>query len=74
MSTPEAIDRLALPTSGDRKEMAAATAKAGIFALDVALSIIEAPTNDITAARRLHYVAARCNDLTEQLTQQAREA
>ena len=50
-----------------------ATAQAGIFALDVALSIVEAPTKDLTAARRLHFVADRCNELTKQLAEQAKE-
>jgi len=71
LSTPETLDRLALPVGGDQKAMAAATTQAGLFALDVALSIVEAPTNEITAARRLYYVAERCNDLTTQLTQRA---
>jgi hypothetical protein len=67
VSNPETLDRLALPLGGTGLEQAAATTQAGVFALDVALSIVEAPTNDITAARRLHYVAERCNDLTDQL-------
>ena len=71
LSTPETLDRLALPLNSDQKEVAAATTQAGIFALDVALSIIEAPTKESTAARRLHFVADRCNALTEQLGEQA---
>ncbi len=74
MSTPETLDRLALPLSSDRKEVAAATTQAGIFALDVALSIVEAPTKDLTAARRLNFVAGRCDDLTKQLAEQASES
>lgn len=73
MSTPESLDRLALPASGDQKKVAAATTKAGIFALDVVLSIAEAPTNAAVAARRLQYVGDRCNDLNEQLIQQTSE-
>jgi hypothetical protein len=71
VSTPETLDRLALPLGGTRQERAAATTQAGIFALDVALSIIEAPTNDAVAAKRLQFVAERCNDLTEQLAANA---
>jgi hypothetical protein len=71
MSRLETLDHLALPLSSDRKEVA--TAQAGIFALDVALSIVEAPTKDLTAARRLRFVADRCNELTKQLAEQARE-
>ena len=71
MSRLETLDHLALLLSSDRKEVA--TAQAGIFALDVALSIVEAPTKDLTAARRLHFVADRCNELTKQLAEQARE-
>jgi len=71
VSTSETLDRLALPLGGTQQEQAAATTQAGIFALDVALSIIEAPTNDAVAAKRLRYVAERCNDLTGQLAEQA---
>lgn len=70
MSTPETLDRLALPIGGTKQEQAAATTQAGIFALDVALSIVEAPTDEITAAKRLHYVAERCNELTVELIEQ----
>jgi hypothetical protein len=73
LSTPETLDRLALPTGGDQKEVAAATTQAGIFALDVALSIVEAPTDETTAARRLSFVAERCDELAGQLIQQASE-
>jgi|APSaa5957512535_1039671.scaffolds.fasta_scaffold230260_2 hypothetical protein len=73
LSTPETLDRLALPAGSDQKEMTAATMQAGIFALDVALSIVEAPTDETTAARRLQYVAGRCDDLTGQLIGQAGE-
>jgi hypothetical protein len=69
VSTPETLDRLALPLGGTQQEQTAATTQAGIFALDVALSIIEAPTDDGVAAKRLHFVAERCNDLTEQLAE-----
>jgi hypothetical protein len=65
------LDRLNLPLGGTRQERAAATTQAGIFALDIALSIIEAPTDDAIAARRLHFVAERCDDLTEQLAANA---
>jgi hypothetical protein len=74
MSTPETLDRLAPPLSSDRKEVAAATAQAGIFALNVTLSIVEAPTKSMTAARRLHFVADRCNKLTKQLIEQASDS
>jgi hypothetical protein len=74
MSTPETLDRLAPPLSSDRKEVAAATAQAGIFALNVTLSIVEAPTKNMTAARRLHFVADRCNKLTKQLIEQASDS
>ncbi len=74
MSKPETLDRLALPLGGSRQEQAVATTQAGIFALDVALSIIEAPTDEATAARRLHYVAGRCDDLTKQLAEQIDES
>jgi len=74
LSTPETLDRLALPLTSDRKEVAAATTQAGIFALDVTLSIVEAPTKDLTAAQRLHFVAGRCNDLTKHLAEQAGES
>jgi hypothetical protein len=67
VSNPETLDRLSLPLGGTELEQAAATTQAGVFALDVALSIVEAPTNDITAARRLHYVAGRCDVLTSEL-------
>ena len=72
MSTPETLDRLAPPLSSDRKE--AAAAQAGIFALNVTLSIVEAPTKHLTAARRLHFVADRCTKLTTQLIEQAGES
>lgn len=71
MSATDSLDRLALPSGNDQKEVAAATTQAGIFALDVALSIIEAPTNETTAARRMRYVAERCDGLTGQLIAQA---
>jgi hypothetical protein len=74
MSTPETLDRLAPPLSSDRKKVAAATAQAGIFALNVTLSIVEAPTKNMTAARRLHFVADRCNKLTKQLIEQASDS
>ncbi|MFP6772794.1 MAG: hypothetical protein VCE74_10735 [Alphaproteobacteria bacterium] len=74
MSTAETLDRLALPLGGTGQEQAAATTQAGIFALDVALSIVEAPTDEATAAKRLHYVAERCNELTDQLARQTAEA
>ena len=74
MSTTETLDRLALPAGGDQRATAAATTRAGVFALDVALSIVEAPTDEATAPRRLYYIAERCNDLTEQLIQQAGES
>ena len=74
ISTPETLDRFAPPLSSDRKEAAAATAQAGIFALNVTLSIVEAPTKHLTAARRLHFVADRCTKLTTQLIEQAGES
>ncbi len=74
VSTAETLDRLALPLGGTGQEQAAATTQAGIFALDVALSIVESPVNEATAAKRLHYVAERCNDLTGQLARQTAEA
>ena len=76
MSTPVTLDPFAPPLSSDRKEAAAATAtaQAGIFALNVTLSIVEAPTKHLTAARRLHFVADRCTKLTTQLIEQAGES
>ncbi len=74
MSNSESLDRLALPEGTSRQEQAAAATQAGIFALDVALSIVEAPSKDATAARRLQYVAERCDDLTGSLAAQAGES
>jgi len=74
VSTAETLDRLALPLGGTGQEQAASTTQAGIFALDVALSIVETPVNEATVAKRLHYVAERCNDLTGQLAGQTAEA
>ncbi len=73
MSNSESLDRLAMPVGGGRLEQAATT-QAGIFALDVALSIVEAPTDQSTAARRLQYVAERYTDLTKDLAVQVGEA
>ncbi len=73
MSNSESLDRLAMPVGGDRLEQAATT-QAGIFALDAALSIVEAPTDQSTVARRLQYVADRCTDLTKDLAVQVGEA
>ncbi|MDP6875729.1 MAG: hypothetical protein QF521_19570, partial [Alphaproteobacteria bacterium] len=50
MSNSESLDRLALPQGTSRQEQAAATTQAGIFALDVALSIVEAPSKVSAAA------------------------
>ena len=74
MSKPETLDRLSLPLGGTGPEQAAASIQAGIFALDVALSIVEAPTDEATAAKRLHYVADRCNELTNELIDRAANA
>ncbi len=74
VSNSESLDRLALPQEGNLQEQAAATTQAGIFALDVALSIIEAPTDESTAARRLQYVAERCTGLTEELADRVSQA
>jgi hypothetical protein len=38
------------------------------------LSIVEAPSKDSTAARRLQYVAERCDDLTGNLAAQVGES
>jgi hypothetical protein len=73
LSNSDSLDRLALPEGANRLEQAAATTQAGIFALDVALSIVEAPTDESTAARRLQYVAERCTDLTKDLAAQSGE-
>jgi len=74
VSNSESLDRLALPVGGDRLEKATTTTQAGIFALDVALSIVEAQTDKSTAARRLQYVAERCTYLTKDLAAQVGEA
>jgi hypothetical protein len=74
VSNSESLDRLALPQGTSRQEQAAATTQAGIFALDVALSIVESPSKVSAAARRLQYVAERCDDLTEDLADQVSES
>jgi hypothetical protein len=71
VSTPGKIGQFSLPPNGNAQELAAATSQAGVFALDAALSIVEAPTDELTAARRLRYVADRCGDLTRQLAEQS---